>query len=589
MTVGVAWLFAAALAAGAAQAADPSSMWFFGDSLTDEGRAGRTAPVMWPGVVRSDLGVAAGYNYAIGGSYTSNQPSPIFGDESSLGQVNSFLADHHTLGKNPVAGVWTGTNNIWIGSWEGKNPGGIAAGASADVKRGLTLLSGAGIHAIDLLGVYDLSLTNAYELANANTSAVRAAAAVASRDYNASLSTLQVGGATTAFFNIATYLTYLQRNAAQFGFTRILPLAPGEACDAHCEQTSMFADTIHLSSKTQALIGNYVASGNPIYNGYSLAYGALASDVWTASASVASDLQASQGAWSAFSLGLVNQMGAGRGSRSVDPRQPFQAFAYGQIGGGRHDATGPWGDDRFDWTEPNFTGGVSYLIRPDLRLGGAFGFSHSLGSLGGSLTADSVEGALFASFDRPNFYFDAVVSIGGSRLTQTRTGSFGVLASRASAYTGGATLRGAYLLDLGAFRIGLVAQGYLNRTSLGAFAETGDPLYAIGSNSQAASDMTVAYGVEVRANSIGGLLVAPFADLMLERHLFGSPSFAAYFAALPTQTLPTVTISYPSAALRADAGVDFPLGGAWSGRVTGSASLTGVSSYTVNGGVTVAY
>src|SRR4051794_24285109 len=94
LSVGFASLLATALPTGAARAADPSSIWFFGDSLTDEGRGGRTAPVMWPGVVRSDLGVVAGYNYAIGGAYTSNQPSPIFGDMSYLGQVNSFLADH---------------------------------------------------------------------------------------------------------------------------------------------------------------------------------------------------------------------------------------------------------------------------------------------------------------------------------------------------------------------------------------------------------------------------------------------------------------------------------------------------------------
>ena len=565
-------------------------MWFFGDSTTDEGRAGRASPLLWPEVVRSDLGVTHFHNYAIAGSYTSNQPSPIFGDESFLGQVNSFIADHRALGKTPVAGVETAGNNIWIGSWQGVNPGTIATGALGDVKKGLTLLSGAGIHSIDLLGPYDQSLTNAFLLANANTSVVRAAAAMASQQYNTSLSSLQVSGATITYFNLAPYITYLQRNAAQFGFTRILPLSVGETCDAKCEQTSMFTDVTHISSKTQALVGNYVASGNPIYNNYPMTYGALTVDVWTASTSVASDMQASQGAWSAFSQGLVDQFGAAHGSTSNDSGKPFQAFAYGQVGGGLHDSVGTWGDDRFDWIEPNFTGGASYLIRPNLRLGGAFGFSRSSGSLGGSLTSSSVEGAAFATFDRPNFYIDAVLSAGESRIARTRTGLFGSLASNASAYTTGATVRAAYLFDPGPIRLGPVVQGSLNRTTLGAFAESGDPLYAIASNSQSAGDLVVDYGVEMRANSLGPLPIASFADVMIERHLLSSPYFTTYFAALPTQGLPGAALVYPHASLRADAGFDFPLGGAWSGRVTGSATtLAGVTSYNVNAGVAVSY
>ncbi len=86
------------------------------------------------------------------------------------------------------------------------------------------------------------------------------------------------------------------------------------------------------------------------------------------------------------------------------------------------------------------------------------------------------------------------------------------------------------------------------------------------------------------------LRVAPFADLMFERHLLNSPTVAAYFAALPTQTLPAASMAYPGDGLRADAGVDFPLGGAWSGRITGSAfAFAGIDSFTVNAGVAAAY
>lgn len=176
-----------ALTGASAQAQTPTSLWFFGDSLTDEGRNGRTALYMWPEALRADFGVSAGYNYAIGGATTSNQPSSVFGNSSFLGQVNSFVAASPATGANPLAAVWIGTNNIWIGSAHGSQPANLAASTSADVLTGLAALAGAGVRNVDLLGVYDLSLTNAYELAGANTPAVRAAAATASQLYNASL------------------------------------------------------------------------------------------------------------------------------------------------------------------------------------------------------------------------------------------------------------------------------------------------------------------------------------------------------------------------------------------------------------------
>ena len=63
------------IGAGAAQAQQAPSLYFFGDSLTDEGRNGRTAPVIWSEVLRNDLSVTAGRNFAIGGATSGNQAS----------------------------------------------------------------------------------------------------------------------------------------------------------------------------------------------------------------------------------------------------------------------------------------------------------------------------------------------------------------------------------------------------------------------------------------------------------------------------------------------------------------------------------
>ena len=278
-TISIAALLSAALLLAPAHALDADSIIFFGDSLTDTGRNGRTAPVIWTEILRTDTSITAGADYAIGGATTSNQPSAAFGDSSYLGQVKGFIASGTPVTANEAAEIWIGTNNIQIGAAHGVAPTTIASRASADVRAGIAQLAEAGVHRIVLLGVYDLSLTNAFILAGVDTLAVRDAAAAASQLYNAQLAALSVPGTSIQFFDVASFIYHLQSNAAAYGFQRILPLAPGVACDATCQQTSIFDDTIHLSARTQTLIGDYVASGNPIYNGLAFGYGGIVDDL----------------------------------------------------------------------------------------------------------------------------------------------------------------------------------------------------------------------------------------------------------------------------------------------------------------------
>ncbi len=126
----------ACLAPAVARASDISSLFFFGDSLTDEGRNGRTAPIIWAGVLRNDLSITSGANYAIGGAITSNQPSASFGDSSYLGQVNSFVASGTPVSPGATAGIWIGTNNVQLGSIQRVAPTAITTAASRDVQTG---------------------------------------------------------------------------------------------------------------------------------------------------------------------------------------------------------------------------------------------------------------------------------------------------------------------------------------------------------------------------------------------------------------------------------------------------------------------
>lgn len=257
-----------------APAAEVSSLYFFGDSLTDEGRAGRTAPVIWSQVLRRDLAIAAGGNYAIGGATTHDQPSAAFGDSSFLGQVRALAAT--AVPPDAEAAIWIGTNDVWIGAARGRAPETVAADAAGAVRAGLEALGRAGVHRAVVLGVYDLSLTNAFAFVGADTPATRAAAAAASRLLNERLRGLAVPGMSIAFFDVARFLDHLRADAAALGFAQVRPLRPGAVCDATCQRTSIFDDTIHLSQRTQTLIGDYVASGSPSFNDAPLDYGAAA-------------------------------------------------------------------------------------------------------------------------------------------------------------------------------------------------------------------------------------------------------------------------------------------------------------------------
>ena len=224
----------------------------------------------------------------------------------------------------------------------------MALNASADVQTGIGELVGAGVHSILLLGVYDLSLTNAFELAGTNTIAVRSAAASASQQYNAQLAALTVPGANILYFDIAAFINHLQSNPQAYGLQQILPLQPGVACNATCEQTSIFSDTIHLTSEAQTLIGNYVASGDPIYNGTFSAYGVIADNLASSSASATIRTQLSRATASGFATSLFERLDASRGlplqidgagqqgpaASGLAAATPWSVFAYDNVLGG---------------------------------------------------------------------------------------------------------------------------------------------------------------------------------------------------------------------------------------------------------------
>ncbi len=581
------------VAAGAAHAQQVTSLYFFGDSLTDEGRNGRTAPVIWAQVLRNDLSITSGQNFAIGGATSGNQASAVFGNSGFLGQVNSFVAGGPYT--NAGAGVWIGTNDVQIGAATNVQPSVIAATATQNVRTGLTAIGGAGVQTVSLLGVYDLSLTNSYVAAGVGTPSVRANAAQASQLYNAQLAALSVPGVKVQYYDIANFINQLQVNARAYGFTQILPLQPGQTCNAVCQQTSIFDDTLHLSSKTQALIGNYVASGNPIYNSAGFTYGAIESNLESSAATASLAQHLAVAAADQFSGSLLDRLDAIRGLPYLpiggDGRpSPWTVYAYGGAAGGTFARVGTpasfQGD--LDATLTGVTAGAEYRTSPAVRFGVAFNYAHSDANLESTIGArsriDSFQGALYASANYPRLFLDGIVAGGSASLDQTRDGVFGTLHASPNAGLFTATGRVGYLVPVGPVRVGPVGGLLYARTSVGGSTETGEAFYAIGYDRETVNSLYGFGGAELRLTNPSFLLIDPFVTITYN-HQFerGTGTTGSYLAFLPTQTLSGAAYNPDLDFVKVAVGTTFDLGPHWYGTVT-AFGLKGQNSLAAGGG-----
>jgi uncharacterized protein YhjY with autotransporter beta-barrel domain len=594
------------LAPSAARAYDYSSFIFFGDSLTDQGRAGQTAPVMWPAVLRTDTSITAGANYAIGGAITSNQPSAKFGDSSYLGQINSFIASGTPIQPNTAAGIWIGANNIQIGASQHVAPATIASSARADVATGIKDLVGVGVHGFLLLGVYDLSLTNAFLLAGTDTIATRSIAASASQQYNAQLAALSVPGASILYFNIANFINHLMTNPQAYGFTQILPLQPGAICNATCQRTSIFDDTIHVSAKTQALIGAYVASGDPIYNGATFTYGEIAENYASAIESAPMVAELARSAALGFVGALFDRLDLTRGlsaqpasaggqGRSVASlANPWSVFATGSFADGTfaHVGTVTGYQNDLDYSVSGLTAGVQFDASRDLRFGAAFNYGHAESNLtatiGTTTKIDAYQGAIYGSLSYPNWFIDGIATFGADAVAQTRNGLFGPIKGNPSGDTFTASGRGGYLFKTGFVRVGPVLGISYSRTSFGAYAETGDPLNTIAYGSQLSNGVDGSAGIEARLADPTFWPVSPVLTVVYEHQFIsrGQP-IAASYVYLPTQTLPTSVYAGVDD-VKIALGAALNLGKGWQGSLAafGLAGLHDMYVAGVNGGLT---
>jgi lysophospholipase L1-like esterase len=586
-----------------ANAAD--SYYFFGDSLTAEGAGGQTAPVMWPAVLQMNTSVFQGADFAVGGATTSGY----------LGQVNLFLNSGDSITPNSVAAIWIGTNNVQIGANQNQPVQPLVQNTIGNIRTGIQEMVNAGVSNFIILGVYDLSLANSLGPANASSWAVRSVAAAASQQFNAQLAALAVPGAHIQYFDIAAFINQMQMHPQLYGFLQILPLQPGTTCNAMCEQTSIFTDQIHLTSKTQTLIGNYIASGDPIYNGTFNNYGAIFDNLANSSASIQVSAPLARSAAVGFASIIFDRLDATRESAaatqnarsqsfplsldpashwSADPTSHWSAFIAGDVTGGRLlDASVTPNEVDLYVTAASQTAGFQYSV-PDAKAGFAFNYTYLTSKLGSTVDSttdlNSYQAALYASLGNSTRFIDGSLIGTIDDANQTRSGSFGQFQSNQLGNSFVASIRGGFLTPVGPIRIGPLVGFSFGRTWFDAYQEGGGTMFSMGVFNQISDSLVGSGGIQIRAAGPSAEFFDPFFNITYE-HQFptSSPSISSYLVNLPTQQFQTAVAIIDPDAFKVSFGCYLNLSGAWSGFLTADGSVGVQGSYAAGASVGLTY
>ncbi len=433
-------LFAGAGATTAsAQSAQFSGVYVFGDSLSDAGyyrpflaSLGLPASTVAtlgrfttnPGPVFSELisryygvtpapsNVTGGNIYAQGGARVA-QASPLTPPGQAQRPVSTQIGEYlaragGAADPNALYSVWAGANDIFVnlGAYSG---GGITqaqlqtnvlAAATAEIGQ-VGRLQAAGARYVLVFGLPDIGATPQFGAADAAT---RGAVTALSAGYNTTLFTGLAGaGLRPIVVDTYTFFNEVRANAAAYGFTNTTTPACGafppittaatassQFCIAgvntppNAQNTYLFADGVHPTSASQALVAQFVEA---LIDGPT-AYSVLAEVPLRTRAAHVRTVNEGLGTGELGDIGRLTVFAAGdRGTFDIDPGN--SKTRAGSIG-------------------------VTARVSEAVTVGLAIGKSTSEGSLGHDLggfnTSETVWSA-FASMKWRGLYGNAIVSI----------------------------------------------------------------------------------------------------------------------------------------------------------------------------------
>ena len=294
-------LLAAALALAAAPAIAQDSpfsqTFFFGDSLTDSGHfrpvliqlvgpdgalIGKftTNPgLVWAEYLADRYGTDAttdgegGTNYAVGGALVGTDVTGALGPTPSLAtQVGAYLASTGGVADpDALYSVWGGANDLFAVTNPAQAPAVIGAAVTTEV--GIVGgLQAAGARYVLVANLPDLGLTPAFRAGGAAAMGQGTALATAYND--ALFSGLASQGLSVIPVDTFNFLREVVANPGLYGFTNVttpacstvvqggnsLFCSPGSLVEAGAGSTYLFADGVHPTTRTHALMAQLAVS-----------------------------------------------------------------------------------------------------------------------------------------------------------------------------------------------------------------------------------------------------------------------------------------------------------------------------------------
>ena len=439
-------LFAGTAATTAsAQVAHFSNVYVFGDSLSDAGYyrpflaslgiPAATVAILGrfttnPGPVFSELvstyyGVTPGPSNVTGGNIfaqggarvaiASPLTPPGAAQRPVSTQIGEFLArSSGAADPNALYSVWAGANDIFVnlgafsagGITQAQLQTNVLAAATAEIGQ-LARLQGAGARYMMVFGLPDIGATPQFAAADAAT---RGAVTALSAGYNTTLFTgLASAGIRPIVVDTFTFFNEIRANPALYGFTNTAnpacgPFPPittattissqfcytGNLVAANAQNTYLFADGVHPTSASHAIIAQFAES---LIEGPT-AYSLLAEVPLRTRAAHVRTINEGLGTAEIGDVGRLTMFAAGdRGNFDIDPGN--SKTRAGSIG-------------------------VTARVSEGVTLGLAVGKNTSEGSFGNNLggynTSETVWSA-FASMKWRGFYGNAVVSVADVNFT----------------------------------------------------------------------------------------------------------------------------------------------------------------------------
>jgi uncharacterized protein YhjY with autotransporter beta-barrel domain/phospholipase/lecithinase/hemolysin len=544
-------------------------------------------------------------NYAVGGAQTGNTnviPGlPGFGQE-----VATFVASGRHFSTSDLLAISIGGNDQALFNSTNTVPQiqALAVTSANNAVGGVQQLIGLGAHNIAWVSPGNPFYFPAPFGDPALTFAQREAWA---RTYFQQLQVLLAPAANAGtrifLFDYETLQARIVANPGQYGFASagscLASLGtPGCLAASSAVQNSFFYwDTIHPTSAGFALIARYMS--NQIDAPLTVApQGDLTMSIATGFVgSVFGHLDAYR-SFSAYGTGnAMNALAADMPVKAALPaarQNPWSVYGDVAYAGGNRDSQALLSS--YNYNSVGGMIGVDYRLSPDLVVGGLFSYAQPNVNLAVQNAHENIDAFQFggyASYNRANWFADALVAYGRQAISTDRQGIIDVIHGSTDANTFSVAARGGYLWDVGALRVGPIGGLSYTNAQIAGYTETGDILLTNIVNRQSLQNLTGSAGVQFRAPVVmNGGLYSPFVNVTAEHDFIGSAR-TLITTQVTTPLLPVLTpIDSRSATYgKVAAGLAVAITNSVSANITAVSTFarSDGNDYGISGGVKVAF